>query len=67
MKPSKTLQGLPRHKNPFMFPILVFRKGFSLLGLPHVPKSRDKKLTIREVRKCRIKGKTSHSRQVMIA
>ena len=53
MKLSKTLQGPPRYKNPFMSPVLVCRKSFSLLGRLCVPKSRDKKVTIGEVKGCR--------------
>lgn len=36
---------------------LFGRKGFSLLGLPRVSKSRLKQLLIQEVRECRNKGK----------
>ena len=43
----------PLHVSCFLFA----KKGFNLLGLPWVPKSRVKLLLIREVREYRNKGK----------
>ena len=50
--------GPPGYKRPPVSPVsCLVEKGFSLQGLPSVPKSRLKQLLIREVRECRNKGK----------
>ena len=59
--------GPPWYKSPTMSPHFLFvEKGFSLLDPPQVPKSRLKQLLIREVRKCRNKGKQSRNNNSVI-